>query len=126
MYIFITIEFIITCNIKICVKIEEYLINIDVKKKKMFANFFARAKKLVVDCFLTLSFNLVILDFIDDERLLKTTTTTTIFLKNFFVLVDLLIATTTREVKETINNKIKIKKNVNYTNILKALQFYAN
>jgi len=63
--------------------------------KKVFANFFAKVKKLVVNLFLILSFNLVALDFVDDKKLLKTTTT--IFLKSFFVLIDLSIATTTRE-----------------------------
>jgi len=89
----------------------------------LLANFFARAKKFVVDCFLILSFNLVILDFANDETLLKTTT---IFLKSFFVLTSLFIATTTREIKRIINDEMKIERNVNYTNILKASRLHAN
>jgi len=64
------------------------------------------------------------LGFANNEKLLKTTTT--IFLKNFFVLIGLLIATTTREVKEIIDDEAKIKKNVNYIDILKALRLHAN
>ncbi len=90
----------------------------------MFANFSARAKKLVVNCFLTLSFNLVTLDFANNEKLLKTTTT--IFLKNFFDLTNLLIATTTREIKRVIDDETKIEGNVNYIDILKALRLHAN
>jgi len=62
--------------------------------KKIFASFFAKVKKIVVDLFLILSFNLITLDFANDKKLLKTTIT--IFLKNFFVLTNLLIVTTTR------------------------------
>ncbi len=64
------------------------------------------------------------LDFANDEKSLKTTTT--IFLKSFFVLVGLLIATTTREVKEVIDDDAKIGGNANYTNILKASRLHAN
>jgi len=63
--------------------------------EKAFANFFTKAKKLVVDLFLILSFNLVALDFVNDKKLLKITTIT--FLKNFFVLIDLSIVVVTRE-----------------------------
>ena len=94
------------------------------KKKILFANFFARVKKLVVDCFLTLSFNLMTLDFANDEKSLKATTT--IFLKSFFVLIGLLIATTTRKVKKIIDDDAKIKRNVNYIDILKASRLHAN
>jgi len=90
----------------------------------LFANFFAKAKKLVVDYLLTLSFNLVTLDFVNDEKLLKTTTT--IFLKSFFVLTSLLIATTTREIERIIDDEIKIRRNVDYTDILKASRLHAN
>ena len=72
--------------------------NITINKKVLFTSFFAKAKKLVVDVFLNLSFNLVTLDFANCERLLKTTTT--IFLKSFLFLIDLLIATTTRRNQE--------------------------
>ncbi len=61
----------------------------------MLANFFAKAKKLVANIFLILSFNLVALDFANNKRLLKIITT--IFLKSFLILIDLLIAITTRE-----------------------------
>jgi len=90
----------------------------------LFANFFARAKKLVVNCLLILSFNLITLDFANDERLLKTITT--IFLKSFFVLTNLLIATTTREVREVIDDETKIEENIDYIDILKALRLHAN
>jgi len=90
----------------------------------LLANFFARAKKLVVNCFLTLSFNLVTLNFASNKRLLKTTTT--IFLKSFFVLTNLFIATTTREIKGIIDDETKIEKNINYIDILKALRLHAN
>jgi len=90
----------------------------------LLANFFARIKKLVVNCFLILNFNLVTLDFTNNKKLLKTTTT--IFLKNFFILIGLLVATTTREIKEIINDKTKIEKNINYINILEALRLHAN
>jgi len=63
--------------------------------KKVFANFFAKVEKLIVNLFLILNFNLIILDFTNDKKLLKITIT--IFLKNFFVLIDLFIATTTRK-----------------------------
>jgi hypothetical protein len=63
--------------------------------KKVFANFFAKVEKLIVNLFLILNFNLIILDFTNDKKLLKIITT--IFLKNFFVLIDLFIATTTRK-----------------------------
>ena len=69
--------------------------NTIIDKRVLFASFFARAKKLVVNVFLILSFNLVTLDFANCEKLLKMTTT--IFLKSFLILIDLLIATTTRE-----------------------------
>ncbi len=90
----------------------------------MFANFFAKIKKLVVDYFLILSFNLVTLDFANNKRLLKTITI--IFLKSFFVLIDLLIAMMTKEIRRIINNKTKIKINVDYIDILKALQLHVN
>ncbi len=90
----------------------------------MFANFFAKTKKLVVNYLLTLSFNLVTLDFVDDEKSLKTTTT--IFLKSFFVLTGLLIATTTREIREIIDDDAKIEKNVDYIDILKASRLHVN
>jgi len=90
----------------------------------LLANFFAKIKKLVVDCFLTLSFNLVTLDFVDDEKSLKITMT--IFLKNFFVLIDLFIVTTTREIRKIIDDEAKIERNVNYIDILKALRLHAN
>ena len=90
----------------------------------MFANFFARIEKLVVDCFLTLGFNLMALGFANNKKLLKTTTT--IFLKNFFDLTNLLIATTTREIKRVIDDETKIEGNVNYIDILKALRLHAN
>ncbi len=90
----------------------------------MFANFFAKAKKLVINYFLILSFNLITLDFANNKKLLKTTII--IFLKNFFVLASLLIAITTKRVKEIINDKAKIEKNYNYINILKALRLHAN
>ncbi len=90
----------------------------------MLVNFFAKAKKLVVNCLLTLSFNLVTLDFANDKRLLKTTTT--IFLKSFFVLIDLFIATTTREIRRIIDDEIKIEGNANYIDILKASRLHAN
>ena len=44
-------------------------------------------------------------------------TTTTIFLKSFFVLTDLFIATTTREIKGIIDDEAKIKRNVDYIDI---------
>jgi len=90
----------------------------------LFANFFAKAKKLVINYFLILSFNLITLDFANNKKLLKTTII--IFLKNFFVLASLLIAITTKRVKEIINDKAKIEKNYNYINILKALRLHAN
>jgi len=90
----------------------------------LFANFFARIEKLVVDCSLTLSFNLIALDFANDKELLKITAT--IFLKNFFVLTNLFIATTTREIKEIIDDEAKIEGNANYIDILKALRLHAN
>jgi len=90
----------------------------------LLANLFARAKKLVVNCFLILSFNLVTLNFANNKRLLKTTTT--IFLKSFFVLTNLFIATTTREIKGIIDDETKIEKNINYIDILKALRLHAN
>jgi len=90
----------------------------------LFANFFAKTKKLVVNYLLTLSFNLVTLDFVDDEKSLKTTTT--IFLKSFFVLTGLLIATTTREIREIIDDDAKIEKNVDYIDILKASRLHVN
>ncbi len=90
----------------------------------MFANFFAKTKKLVVDCFLTLNFNLITLDFANNKKLLKIITT--IFLKSFFVLIDLLIATTTREIRKIIDDNAKIKRNVDYIDILKALRLHAN
>ncbi len=90
----------------------------------MFANFFAKAKKLVINYFLILSFNLITLDFANNKKLLKTTII--IFLKNFFVLASLLIAITTRRVREIIHDKAKIEKNYNYINILKALRLHAN
>jgi hypothetical protein len=90
----------------------------------LFANFFARIEKLVVDCFLTLSFNLVALDFANDEKLLKTTTT--IFLKSFFVLASLPIATTTRGVRGAIDDDAKVEGNANYIDILKASRLHAN
>jgi len=90
----------------------------------LFANFFAKIKNLVVDCLLTLSFNLVTLDFANNEKLLKTTTT--IFLKSFFVLINLFIATTTREIKKIIDDKTKIERNINYIDILKALRLHVN
>jgi hypothetical protein len=61
----------------------------------LLANFFARTKKLIVNLFLILSFNLIILDFVNNKRLLKTTTI--VFLKNFFVLIDLLIVATRKK-----------------------------
>jgi len=73
--------------------------NTTINKKILLASFFARAKKLVVDIFLILSFNLVTLDIANCEKLLKTTMT--IFLKNFLILIDLLIATTTRRNQES-------------------------
>jgi len=90
----------------------------------LFANFFAKTKKLVVDCFLTLNFNLITLDFANNKKLLKIITT--IFLKSFFVLIDLLIATTTREIRKIIDDNAKIKRNVDYIDILKALRLHAN
>jgi len=90
----------------------------------LFANFFAKAKKLVINYFLILSFNLITLDFANNKKLLKTTII--IFLKNFFVLASLLIAITTRRVREIIHDKAKIEKNYNYINILKALRLHAN
>jgi len=87
-------------------------------------NFFAKTKKLVVDCFLTLSFNLITLDFANNKKLLKITMT--IFLKDFFVLIDLFIATTTREIRRTINDDVKIKRNINYIDILKASRLHVN
>jgi len=90
----------------------------------LLANFFAKTKKLVVDCLLTLNFNLITLDFANDKKLLKTTMT--IFLKSFFVLIDLFIATTTREVREVIDDEIKIEGNVDYIDILKASRLHAN
>jgi hypothetical protein len=94
------------------------------RERVLFANFFARVKKLVVDYLLTLSFNLVTLDFANNKKLLKTTTT--IFLKSFFILIDLSIVATTREIRRIIDNKAKIERNVNYTNILKASRLHAN
>jgi hypothetical protein len=90
----------------------------------LFVNFFAKTKKLVVDCFLTLSFNLITLDFANNKKLLKITMT--IFLKDFFVLIDLFIATTTREIRRTINDDVKIKRNINYIDILKASRLHVN
>jgi hypothetical protein len=90
----------------------------------LFANFFARIKKLVVNYLLILSFNLVTLDFANNKRLLKIITT--IFLKSFFVLIDLLIAMMTKEIRRIIDNKTKIKRNVDYIDILKALQLHVN
>jgi len=90
----------------------------------LFANFFARTRKLVVDYLLILSFNLITLDFANNERLLKTITT--IFLKNLFVLTNLLIATTTREIKEITNEEAKIERNVDYIDILKVSRLHAN
>ncbi len=87
------------------------------RERVLFANFFAKVKKFVVDYLLALSFNLVTLDFANNKKLLKITTT--IFLKSFFVLIDLSIAATTREIRRIIDNKAKIERNVNYTNILK-------
>jgi len=55
----------------------------------LFANFFIKIEKLVVNCFLTLSFNLITLNFVNNKKLLKTTTT--VFLKSFFVLIDRLV-----------------------------------
>jgi len=69
--------------------------NITINKRVLLANFFAKAKKLVVNIFLISSFNLVALDFANYKRLLKIITT--IFLKSFLILIDLLIAITTRE-----------------------------
>jgi len=90
----------------------------------LFANFFARIKKLVVNYLLILSFNLVTLDFANNKRLLKIITT--IFLKSFFVLIDLLIAMMTKEIRRIIDNKTKINRNVDYIDILKALQLHVN
>jgi len=90
----------------------------------LLANFFAKAKKLVVNCFLILSFNLVILDFANNKKLLKIAIA--IFQKSFFVLIDLLIAEATKKIKRIINNKIKIKRDIDYTNILKVLRLHAN
>jgi len=73
--------------------------NTTIDKRVLFASFFASlAKKLVVNLFLILSFNLVALDFANNKKLLETTTT--IFLKSFFVLTNLPIATTTRRGQE--------------------------
>jgi hypothetical protein len=94
------------------------------RKEALLANFFARAKELVVDCLLILSFNLVTLGFANDEELLKTTTTT--FLKSFFVLTGLLIVATTRKVKKVIDDDAKIGGNVDYIDILKASRLHAN
>ncbi len=94
------------------------------REEILFANFFARIKKLVVNYLLILSFNLVTLDFANNKRLLKTITT--IFLISFFVLIDLLIAMMTKEIKRIIDNKTKIKRNVDYIDILKALQLHVN
>ncbi len=69
--------------------------NITINKKILFASFFTKIKKLVVDIFLILSFNLVTLDFANSKKLLKIITI--IFLKTFLILIDLLIVTTTRE-----------------------------
>jgi len=63
-----------------------------ITSKRIFASFFARVEKLIVNLFLILSFNLVTLDFVNDKKLLKTTIT--IFLKSFFVLTNLLIVVT--------------------------------
>jgi len=90
----------------------------------LFANFFAKIEKFVVNYFLTLNFNLVILDFANNEKLLKITTT--IFLKSLFILTNLFIARTTREIRKVIDNKTKIKRNVNYIDILKALRLHIN
>jgi len=73
--------------------------NTTINKKILFASFFARVEKFIVDIFLILSFNLEILDFANCEKLLKIITT--IFLKNFLILIDWLIATTTRENQES-------------------------
>jgi len=73
--------------------------NTTINKKILFASFFARVEKFIVDIFLILSFNLVILYFANCEKLLKIITT--IFLKNFLILIDWLIATTTRENQES-------------------------
>jgi len=81
-------------------------------------------KQIFINCFLILSFNLVVLDFANNKKLLKTIIT--IFLKSFFVLIDLLIATTTKRIKETINNKTKIEKNIDYIDILKASRLHTN
>jgi len=85
----------------------------------LFANFFAKVEKLVIDYLLTLNFNLITLNFANNKRLLKTTIM--IFLKSFFVLTNLFIAIITREVRRIIDNNAKIEKNVNYIDILKAL-----
>ena len=53
-------------------------------------------------------------------------TTTTIFLKNFFVLIGLFIATTTREVKKIMDDETKMGENVDYIDILKASRLHAN
>jgi len=90
----------------------------------LLANFFARAKKFVVNYLLTLSFNLITLDFANDKRLLKAIIT--IFLKSFFVLTGLLIATTTRRIREIIDDEAKIEGNVDYIDILKASRLHAN
>jgi hypothetical protein len=90
----------------------------------LLANFFAKVEKLVIDCLLTLNFNLITLNFANIKRLLKTTIM--IFLKSFFVLTNLFIAIITREVRRIIDNNAKIKKNINYIDILKALQLHAN
>jgi len=68
--------------------------NTTIDKRVLLANFFARAKKLVINIFLILSFNLVTLDFVNCKKLLKTIAI--IFLKNFLILINLLIAITTR------------------------------
>jgi len=67
--------------------------NTTIDKKILLANFFAKIKKLVVNIFLILNFNLITLDFANCKRLLKTIIV--IFLKSFLILIDLLIATTT-------------------------------
>ncbi len=83
-----------------------------------------RAEKLVINYLLILSFNLVILGFANDKRLLKIMTT--IFLKSFFILAGLPIATTTRRIRRIIDDETKIEGNVNYIDILKASRLHAN
>ncbi len=94
------------------------------KKRILFANFFAKVEKLIVNYFLILSFNLITLDFANNKKLLKTIATT--FLKSFFVLIDLFIAIATREIREIINDETKIERNIDYIDILKASRLHTN